>query len=254
MTEPATKPVLYQFHFSHFNERARWACDYKGLAVEPQVLIPGMHIPVTRKLTKGASTSTPILVAGDEVIAGSDAIMLWLDREIADKPLTYEDPALAAEVEEVTNLFETLVGAPFRRAYFDYVLKNYPGLLTRMFTLDRGTGTKLGMRLFEPVMNRLLRAADNITPDTIAEGYANMDTALDEVMVRNGDTGFLVGDRFTKADLTAACLLCGTCWPRSLSFDIPDEARRIFEDWSSRWDDHPGTAWVKQICDEYRWA
>ncbi|MEN8721303.1 MAG: glutathione S-transferase family protein [Alphaproteobacteria bacterium] len=250
-----TTPVLYQFHFSHFNERGRWACDYKGLTVEPRVLIPGLHIPVTRKLTKGASTSTPILVVNDdEVIAGSDSILHWLEKQFPEKPLTYEDPALATEVEEVTALFEGLVGAPFRRAYFDYVLKTYPGLLTRMFTLDRGPATKLGMRIAEPAMNLLLRAADNITPETVAEGYANMDTALDEVMVRNADTGYLVGDRFTKADLTAASLLCGTCWPRSLSFTIPDEARTVFEDWSSRWADHPGTAWVRSICDRYRTA
>ena len=56
------------------------------------------------------------------------------------------------------------------------------------------------------------------------------------------------------ADLTAASLLCGTCWPRSLSFTIPEDARIIFEEWSAPWIDHPGSDWVRHICDTYRSA
>jgi hypothetical protein len=26
-----TEPILVQFRFSHFNEKARWALDYKGV-------------------------------------------------------------------------------------------------------------------------------------------------------------------------------------------------------------------------------
>lgn len=246
--------TLYQFHFSHFNERARWACDYKGLQVTTKLLIPGTHIFTTRKLTNGLSTSTPILEANGEIIAGSDNILKWLDREIPDKPLTYDDPTLAGQVDEVTELFENLVGAPFRRTYFDFVMREHPGLLTRMFSLGKGTSTRVTMQLLEPIIGRALRKMDNITPETVNEGMANISIALDEVVARTKDTGFLVGDRFTKADLTAATLLCGTCWPRSLSFTIPEDVRPIFEEWSSPWINHPGADWVRHICDTYRAA
>jgi glutathione S-transferase len=33
--------TLYQFQFSHYCEKARWALDYKGLAYAPKNLLPG---------------------------------------------------------------------------------------------------------------------------------------------------------------------------------------------------------------------
>ncbi len=37
---------LHQFQFSHYNEKARWALDFKGLKYEKRSLLPGFHMPV----------------------------------------------------------------------------------------------------------------------------------------------------------------------------------------------------------------
>ena len=67
-----TDITLYQFAGSHFNEKARWALDLKGVDHERVSLMPGPHAPRMKKLT--GRTDTPVLVDGEEVVAGSTAI------------------------------------------------------------------------------------------------------------------------------------------------------------------------------------
>ena len=42
--------TLYQFSFSHFCEKARWAIDYKEETYTIKNLLPGPHLNVTKKL------------------------------------------------------------------------------------------------------------------------------------------------------------------------------------------------------------
>ena len=40
MSDP---PVLYHLKVSHYNEKARWALDYKGVPHVRRAAIPGRH-------------------------------------------------------------------------------------------------------------------------------------------------------------------------------------------------------------------
>ena len=44
-------PELFQFKVSHFNEKARWALDYKGIAHVRHSLLPGPQKAKMRKLS-----------------------------------------------------------------------------------------------------------------------------------------------------------------------------------------------------------
>ena len=37
-------PVLWQFTASHYNEKARWALDWKRLPHERRAVLPGPHL------------------------------------------------------------------------------------------------------------------------------------------------------------------------------------------------------------------
>jgi len=52
-------PVLCPFTFSHFNEKARWALDYKGIRHVRHPLVPGFHASTVRKMT--GQTAMPVL-------------------------------------------------------------------------------------------------------------------------------------------------------------------------------------------------
>ena len=55
-----TTPVLWHFRFSHYNEKARWALDWKGLPHVRRSLVPGLHVPRVLWLT--GQKAVPVLV------------------------------------------------------------------------------------------------------------------------------------------------------------------------------------------------
>lgn len=62
-------PELLHFPVSHFNEKGRWALDYKGVPHVRTALLPGPHkLRVQRVSGQGR---VPVLRDGETVIAGS---------------------------------------------------------------------------------------------------------------------------------------------------------------------------------------
>ena len=53
---------LYQFPFSHYCEKVRWALDYKGIAYRTVNLLPGSHFKHLAKLAP--KSSVPVLRDG----------------------------------------------------------------------------------------------------------------------------------------------------------------------------------------------
>jgi hypothetical protein len=47
---------LYQFPFSHYCEKVRWALDYKGIAYRTVNLLPGFHFRYLAKLAPNISS------------------------------------------------------------------------------------------------------------------------------------------------------------------------------------------------------
>ena len=55
------RPILWHIEISHYNEKARWALDLKGVDHERRALIPGYHVAVALALTHGHCYTSPIL-------------------------------------------------------------------------------------------------------------------------------------------------------------------------------------------------
>src|SRR6202023_1421161 len=56
-----TRLILWHIEISHYNEKARWALDLKGVGHERRALVPGYHMAVALALTRGRCYTTPIL-------------------------------------------------------------------------------------------------------------------------------------------------------------------------------------------------
>ena len=50
---PHVAVVLWHIEVSHYNEKARWALDYKGIPHELRVPMPGLHGAQRPALTRG---------------------------------------------------------------------------------------------------------------------------------------------------------------------------------------------------------
>ena len=70
-------PVLWQFTGSHFNEKARWALDWKGVRHERRSLLPGPHALKIWRMT--GQTSVPVLELDGRAIHDSTRIIAALE-------------------------------------------------------------------------------------------------------------------------------------------------------------------------------
>src|SRR5438270_8288777 len=82
-------PVLWQLKVSNFNEKARWALDYKRVPHRRKAATPGPHAKIAERLTGGRTF--PILVIDGEAIGDSTRIIATLERRYPDHPLYPSD-------------------------------------------------------------------------------------------------------------------------------------------------------------------
>src|SRR5680860_1119883 len=83
-------PRLWQYNFSNYNEKARWALDHKGIAHRRRTLMPCEP----RALAFSARGTLPSLDIEGQRYGDSTEIIAALERIQPDPPLYPEDPEL----------------------------------------------------------------------------------------------------------------------------------------------------------------
>ena len=200
-------PVLWQLELSHYNEKVRWALDFKRIPHVRRALLPGVHLLVARRLTGGECETTPVLTLDGRSIGDSTAIIAALEERWPQPPLYPEDPAERRRALELEDYFDEELGPHLRRAVYHELLDP-----------ARARGAADGARSV-PLRGGSVPAA---VPAGGGAGSASASrspkrprsTAVNEPSPswsgskrELGPSGYLVGDRFTVADLTAASLL-----------------------------------------------
>jgi glutathione S-transferase len=198
-----TNRVLYQFPTSHFCEKARWCLDHKGLDYTLRNLLPGPHMRQARKLAGGHTV--PILRDGERCVAESTAIAQYLDQAYPQRPLLSADAAMQAQVLTVVRRLDA-EGAEVRRWIYGQLLDT--GHFRQvMYGAYDAPARWLGYAM-APVVRVALRRVYSIRPDTIAASSQRLLAGLDqlETALDQSPDHYLIGGRFTLADLTAASL------------------------------------------------
>src|SRR5262249_16384468 len=111
---------LYDFRFSHYSEKARWALDFKGIPYAPRHLLPGFHMRTTKKLAP--RSCVPILNADGAVIQGSTEIITFLEQAFPGRSLTPSDPIEAQGALEWEKYLDEEVGVTLRLWFYYYTL------------------------------------------------------------------------------------------------------------------------------------
>jgi glutathione S-transferase len=224
-----TRPILWHIEISHYNEKARWALDLKGVEHERRALVPGGHIAVALALTRGRCNTTPILELDGRRIGDSTAIRRALELE---------------------DFFDEELGPYIRR------------LLFHDLHSDRAAATGLAAQVSPPPLKRF--------PRLFAEGFlagtalrygagsakaaerarARVLRALDRLEAELGTGDYLVGERFTVADLTAASLFYPLVLPTEgpVLPELPATFARFREPLKGR----RGFRWVEDMFRRHR--
>lgn len=238
---------LYQFYFSHYCEKARWALDYKGIPYAPRNLLPGLHVKPALKLAP--QTCLPIIVDGGKAIQDSTAIIDYLDRRYPDHPLTPQEPVRAREALEWEEYLDEEIGVTLRLWFYYHALPDRKRALRFMLDGAPWYGRPVLAMIFPKVRSAMTEAM-NINPESARASQARLLSALDRLDAVVKDRPFLVGDGFSKADLTACALLSPWVLPADAEADanFPQPVRALRDAHESR----PYLRWVRDIYRDYR--
>ncbi len=241
---------LFQFAHSHYNEKARWALDWKGVPHKRTSLLPGPHIPVIRKLT--GQTATPVLRIGDEIITGSGKIVQRLDEIFPDRPLLPADPEMVAAAFELQRTIDNGLGPAIRHCAF-VAFRNEPGFLCDLMAGHVSLPKRLAYRAALPVLmwkiNQMLNLDDR---DLFEKQCTEITRALDMIASRINAHGYLAGEQFTLADMAAAAIATPLARPPEAQIKWPENPPAQAADWNRRWRDHAACDWVREMFVRHR--
>jgi glutathione S-transferase len=245
------RPVLWQLQISHFNEKVRWALDYKRIPHTRRSMLPGVHRVMARHLA-GVDTS-PVLTIGDEGIGDSSAILQAIEQRWPEPPLIPGDPDERRRALELEDWFDEELGPHIRRAVY-YELLPYPDVVIPLFTDGASDVSRRLLSASFPVLRVGMRQLMNIYEEPAAHSREKTIAALDRLEAELDGNDYLVGDRFSIADVTAASLFYPLALPPEFPYtspsfeDLPEGAR----DFIGTMRERPGAHWVAEMYRRHR--
>jgi glutathione S-transferase len=243
------EPVLVQFRFSHFNEKARWALDYKRVPHRRRTLLPGLHARAARKLT--GKTTVPILVDRDQVVGDSTRIIAYLERMYPDPQLYPADERARERALALEDYFDEQVGPAVRQALF-FLGRDDSGFAVGLFAAHKAPWQQLAYQgallLNRPTMKRRLK----LDEATFEESRRQIEAGLNRIEAEARLGGYLVGDAFSVADLTAASLLSPLARPPESPHPQARPDPPAVAEFRSRFEKSPGLEWVREMYRRHR--
>jgi glutathione S-transferase len=245
------RSVLWHIEVSHFSEKVRWALQAKGVEHERRAPPPGLHIPLALWLTRGHSGTLPILEIDGQRFADSTAIIAALEERHPDPPLYPADPRERERALELEDFFDRILGPAIRRLVWHELRRDRE----RLGAIADQAAPTLSGTAFVPYA-RLLAAGTGLRYGAASERAAHRAKSrvlavLDRLEAELGDGEYLVGGRFSVADLAAASLLYPLVLPEQAPKtvqEMPERYERLRISLASR----PGYRWVREIYASHR--
>jgi glutathione S-transferase len=242
-------PVLWHLKVSHYNEKARWALDYKRVPHVRRAAIPGRHARIARSL--GAGRTFPVLELDGEILGDSTLIIHALERRHPEPPLYPADPADARRALEIEDFFDEEFGPYLRLLVLEHMLPD-PRLFLGAFAPDLSAPRRWVARAIHPLTRRKVAADFGIERSGVELAWSKCRLAGERFAAELQPNGYLVGDGFTVADLTVAALLSPVVAPVEFPYPQPQrdhprlaDLRRMLDGWGA-------LEWAREIYARHR--
>jgi glutathione S-transferase len=245
----ASPPVLWHLKVSHYNEKARWALDYKGVPHIRRAATPGRHARIAESL--GAGRTFPVLELDGEILGDSTLIIGALERRYPDPPLYPGDPADARRALEIEDFFDEELGPHLRLLVLEHMLPD-ARLLLGAFAPDLTGGRRLVARAMHPLTRRKIVADFGIDGPGVERAWSKCRLACERFGSELQPNGYLVGDGFSVADLTVAALLSPVVAPEQFPYPQPQRDHPRLADLRRMIDDSGALEWARGIYARHR--
>jgi glutathione S-transferase len=242
-------PTLITISFSHYCEKARWALDRCAIAYKEHANLPLFSYLATYRATR--TKTVPILVAGDTKLSDSTEIVAWCDGH-APGTLIPAEPALREEALALEDDFDRQLGPATRRWGYAQLIDEprvVPYLGSRVPRWQA-----LGLKVARPLAMKMIQRGLDVTPEGVARSLEKIEETFAKITALLADgRRYLVGNRFTVADLTFASLVAPVLLPDQLDVGLPPyemfgDARAQIDAWRAT----PAGAFAQRMFKEER--
>jgi len=245
-----SRPVLWHLPLSHYSEKVRWALDHKAVQHARRAPVAGYHMAAALVLTRGRHWTLPVIQLDGRRIGDSTAILAAIEQRYPDQPLYPTDPADRKRALELEDWFDEQLGPAVRRFAF-HALRSDPDQFDELASRQ----VPAPLRRYRRLVGAYGRAFTGARFQTVSAGRADearqqVLAALDHLESELGDGEYLVGERFTVADLTGASLFYPLVLPPEGPLDLapPPAAARVRDSVTHR----RGFQWVLEMFARHR--
>jgi glutathione S-transferase len=247
------EPRLVTIGVSHYCEKARWGLERANIPFTEETHAPLLHAPFA--YAHGKQRTTPILVTPHGTVCESTDILKHADLNLEEKQRLFpSEPALLREVQELETLFDEKLGPATRRLTYFYLLDT-PRLLGEIATARVSSKERLLFKLGQKPIFGLIRRGLRVNAEGARRSRERIDGIFEEVAKRlEKSRAYLVGERFTAADLTFAALTAPLVlppeygWPLPALHELPEAMRVIVEGYRAQ----PAGMFVLKLFRELR--
>jgi glutathione S-transferase len=237
-------PLLWHIPLSHFNEKVRWALDYKHIAHRRRVLGPGYLIRAWRATGRG---TLPILFLDGRAIGDSTHIIAALEDRFPEPPLYPGDATGRQRALALEDYLDEQLGPALRAAVVTPLFRHDPDIALRVLTTGMPDKAYQRLRPLVRIFPVFYRLRHKISDTRLEADRATVNAALDRIEQERQGRPYLVGEAFTVADLTAAAMLSPLLQPPEIQYPVRVELPPYLQDYRATLLRHPAAQWAARI-------
>ena len=246
---------LVTIPISHFCEKARWALDRSGVEYVEQRHLQLVHVVAARRA--GGGRTVPVFVtAAGEVLADSTDILRWADTRTPVASQLYPDGPLGAEAAALEEWLDQGLGPAGRLWLYHETLpvvrQLQPWALAGVPAWER-----VAFKVTSPLVGVAIRRYLGVNADTSRAALDLVNGVFEDIAGRLSDgRPFLLGDRFTAADLTFAALAAPVLVPERYGSPLPPPSLlpSAAAEEVGRLRGHPAGRFADRLYREERWT
>jgi glutathione S-transferase len=205
-----------------------------------------------RALWATGRPTLPILFLGGQAISDSTRIIEALEGFQADPPLYPHGEAECRRALELEDFFDEELGHPVRTLILGHNFATNPDLVVAALSTGMGRRAQRAMRAGFRAFGPYYKYRHKIDGATIDAAPRKVRAGLDRIAAERQPSGYLVGERFSVADLTAAALLAPLVIPPQLQYPPPDDVQAAVAQVRETFGAHPALEWVREMYRRHR--
>ncbi len=178
--------------------------DHKGIPFQAVAVMPGLHMITVRRVAPG--TSVPVLLDAKDVVQGSSEIIHYLEQKYPAHSLTPADADERQACLNIEHAMDERLGNNIRRILY-HTLLAYPDFIRYCFTHPMPRLKQLIFSLFYPVLRYRIYQTYVLSAAKVEQAGRDFDIAMSEIEAMIKHRPYLVGETFTRADLSVASML-----------------------------------------------